>query len=214
MHKLLSFLVILFSFFVCYGQDVPEAIVWNNEVIDLQTFSILEEEPNFVWNIDKLIDAPMEYDDSGVDTLEFERWRLKYRISVHDLIENDAIVGYTILAETLPKPKAGWEYSPEKALALGKKMHVLLDANKIIIAIYSPIASGCDLVCVDLQTGREIWHAEVKQLMVEHSQYLNNIYLDKIDNRIVLVGNEIGGAYVQVFDIVTGENLFTKIRSK
>jgi len=204
----LALLFILFQSCISFGQETPDAFLWNEEIIDIKTLSPTDSASNLVWDIDALIDAPMSYESLGVDTLEFERWRLNYRITIEDKIVDNTIVGYNIHAATSPKPKAGWKYSPEEALALGDKMHIIVDENKLIVAAFSPIASGCDLVCINLQTGKEIWHADVQQLMVEHSKYLNEVYLDKIGNRIVLVGKEMGGSYVQVFDIETGKSLF------
>ncbi|MDX2359443.1 MAG: hypothetical protein QNK23_01460 [Crocinitomicaceae bacterium] len=215
--RITVFFSLLFVTSFCIGQERAEAIVWDGDILDLKTLTMLPmhaEKPEFVWDLDKLIASPVNHTDIGVDTLEFEKWRLQYRITLHDYFTDDAITGYSIVAETMPKPKAGWKYTTEQAKALGRNMQVIFDDNKLIVAVFSPIASGCDLVCINLQTGREIWHAEVEQLLVDHSQYLNNVYLDKFDDKIVLVGNEIGGAYVQIFDSATGKNLFTRTRSK
>ena len=66
---------------------------------------------------------------------------------------------------------------------------------------------------MDIHTGKEIWHGEIKQLYIEHSEYSNSLYVRLFDTQIVIAGDEAGGDYIQVIDINTGANIFTKIDS-
>lgn len=83
----------------------------------------------------------------------------------------------------------------------------ILKDNLLYIANYHPIATGSSLHCFNLSTGKMKWTADVKQLMVGHSEYYNTVTISMYKNKIIMEGNEASGDYVQIFDAETGKRL-------
>ena len=85
--------------------------------------------------------------------------------------------------------------------------NLLLNGNLLYIANYHEISTGSSLHCFNLETEKVEWHADVLQLSVDHSKYLNKVTLSMYENKLIMEGNEMGGNYVQFFDTKTGERL-------
>lgn len=83
----------------------------------------------------------------------------------------------------------------------------LLADSLLYVANYHPIATGSDLHCFDLRTGKRKWHGDVLQIQTGHSEYWNSVTLTKYKGKIVMEGNEAHGSYVQVFDAKSGKRL-------
>ena len=124
---------------------------------------------------------------------------------------DQSIYNYIISLQQKRNGRIKWEYSPETPLAIGESVKYIREENRLYIGVFSYIATGSDLVCLDIATGKEIWHAPVKQLMAEHSKYYNDIFLKLVDDKIVLAGLEASGEYLQVFDKNTGKLLFAEL---
>lgn len=85
----------------------------------------------------------------------------------------------------------------------------ILKNTTLVIATFSDIASGSDLTAYNINSGKVLWKADVKQLNASHSKYWNSVTLSLMGNKIIMEGNEAFGRYVQVFDFSTGKRLFT-----
>jgi hypothetical protein len=77
--------------------------------------------------------------------------------------------------------------------------------------MFTRTATGAELIALSRQSGRRIWTAEVRQLNVSHSKYLNDVALELDGDRVIMRGYEAGGCYVQVFDLATGRRLSSTI---
>jgi len=101
----------------------------------------------------------------------------------------------------IAKPRDFWANTAETVL-IGEVLYV---------AFYYGIATGSALYAFDINSGKEIWKAEVKQLNVDHSEYYNTVYLSAYKSRIIMEGIEAEGKYLQIFDSKTGERLYSSI---
>jgi hypothetical protein len=72
------------------------------------------------------------------------------------------------------------------------------------------LASGSRLFAVDFKTGAPRWSADVEQLNVSHSKYLNDVTLSLSGARVTMRGLESGGCYEQTFDAATGRRLTSR----
>lgn len=95
----------------------------------------------------------------------------------------------------------------------GDAVKAILANNTLYLAHYHNIATGCGLSAYDINTGTRIWRAEVKQLMVGHSEYYNLVYLSLAAGRLILEAHEAAGTYLQIFDPASGKRLFDQLPS-
>lgn len=95
----------------------------------------------------------------------------------------------------------------------GDAVKAVLAHNTLYLAHYHNIATGCGLSAYDITSGKRVWRADVKQLMVGHSEYYNLVYLSLAAGRLILEANEAAGAYLQIFDPATGQRLFEQMPS-
>ncbi|MEI6349087.1 MAG: hypothetical protein WCP69_14160 [Bacteroidota bacterium] len=132
-------------------------------------------------------------------------------IKIEEIIAKDVIYGYQISSWDITKKIKQWTFSDtlHGIAACGK---VILCDQKLYIASFDFISTGSGLVCLNQNTGTPVWNAKVTQMLVDHSEYSNDIFLNKIDDLIILVGDEAGGKYIQVFNAKTGENIFTEMK--
>lgn len=83
--------------------------------------------------------------------------------------------------------------------------------DTLFVAAHSHIASGCEVVAVDLQSGKTLWKTRLQGIgPIEHSQYLNRINIDTDGKRIIVYGNEANGRYIEHLDLKTGKMLVNK----
>jgi hypothetical protein len=81
----------------------------------------------------------------------------------------------------------------------------------LYIAEYDPIATGCAVVAVNLQTGENLWQTPLEGNSPEwHSKYRNSVNIETDGQRIIVNGNESHGRYVEILDIETGKRLINK----
>jgi hypothetical protein len=78
----------------------------------------------------------------------------------------------------------------------------------VVLAAYSRISSGCELIALDAETGALRWRSALTALgPVKHSKYRNEVQLDVISGQIVVYGYEASGRYIEVVDRETGRTL-------
>ena len=132
-------------------------------------------------------------------------------IKIDEFIAKDVVYGYQISSWDITKKTKQWIFldTLHGVATCGK---VLTCDNKLYIATFDFISTGSGLVCLNQSTGTLLWNAKVKQMFIDHSEYSNDVFLNKIGDLIILVGDEAGGKYIQVFNAKTGENIFTETK--
>ena len=83
----------------------------------------------------------------------------------------------------------------------------LVDGDRLILANYHRDATGATLFALDLGSGALRWTADVEQLNVAHSEYYNDVALERRGAELVMRGYEAAGCYVQSFDLQSGRRL-------
>ena len=82
----------------------------------------------------------------------------------------------------------------------------------LFVTDFSPIATGCALVAIDLKTGKEVWKTRLKGLgPIAHTKYRNRVMIDVDGKAIVVRGNEAAGRYLEFVDIKTGKMLANRV---
>jgi hypothetical protein len=78
----------------------------------------------------------------------------------------------------------------------------------LYIAEYSPIASGCEVVALDLKTGKQLWRSRLHGIgPTSHSKYLNLVNIETDGEIVIVTGNEAAGRYVEHLDLESGKTL-------
>jgi hypothetical protein len=80
----------------------------------------------------------------------------------------------------------------------------------LFLAEYCPIATGCEVVALDLKTGKTYWKSRLfgtGPTPLWHSKYSNHINIETDGKRVIVYGNEDDGQYVEHLDINTGKTL-------
>jgi hypothetical protein len=78
----------------------------------------------------------------------------------------------------------------------------------LYIADFEHYAQGCEVLAVDLRSGKELWHSRLQGIeSVAHSRYYNFINIETDGRRIIVFGNEAHGRYIEQLDIDTGKTL-------
>ncbi len=103
---------------------------------------------------------------------------------------------------TTPIPRGAW----------GRDAAVLLADDALVIAVFDRISSGAALFSVDARTGAVRWTAADVGISVSHSEYWNDVSLERRGGAVVIHGTEAGGCYVQAFDLATGKRLASRIK--
>jgi hypothetical protein len=95
------------------------------------------------------------------------------------------------------------------SLQKGHESTVFTRWNEILyIAEYSPNATGCDVVAVDLNTGKQLWRTGLQGIgPTAHSKYLNLVNIETDGQRVTVTGNEAHGRYVEQVDVHSGKSL-------
>lgn len=106
-----------------------------------------------------------------------------------------------------------WKYKYNQNIVYASSITALVHGNKLILAIYHPISTGSDLLALDLNTGKLLWHANVEQVNASHSEYYNTVNLYAYKDKVLMEGIESYGKYLQVFDINTGAALYSDLYS-
>jgi hypothetical protein len=83
--------------------------------------------------------------------------------------------------------------------------------DTLYIAEYSPIASGCEVVALDLKTGKQLWKTRLQGIgEVAHSKYSNFVNIETDGRRVIISGNEAHGRYIEHLDRQTGKTIANK----
>ena len=213
--QILLLIIVTFAT-ACNSQEKEDmkhkGIIFKDEIFDLDDLKFsLEKDTsklNIVWNTNN---EPNNFSDSKSTVTVTDKTGKEFQVSVTEEVIDSTLVNYIIELKDEKLKKTVWKYSPNQALSIGNGIKAVVKNNKLIVAVYCPIATGSDLVCIDIYSGKEIWHGDIKQIRASHSQYSNVVHIKAFDNKIILAGNELGYRYLQVIDINTGANLFSTI---
>jgi hypothetical protein len=91
-----------------------------------------------------------------------------------------------------------------------RDVETLVKDSVLVMATYSKLATGSALSAYNIKNGNLLWEADVKQFMVDHSEYYNNVTLSLYGDKVIMEGTETHGSYLQIFDIKSGKRLFIK----
>jgi hypothetical protein len=84
--------------------------------------------------------------------------------------------------------------------------------DRLYLADFCPIASGCRVVAVNLKTGERLWERSLRGLgPIRHSKYRNRINMTTDGRVITIWGNESSGRYVELLDQKTGRTVGHKV---
>ncbi len=99
-------------------------------------------------------------------------------------------------------------YSYERA----SKATVFARSKDVLyIAEYFPITTGCEVVAVDLISGKQLWKTRLIGNSPDgHSKYENKVNIETDGNIVIVNGKEDHGRYVEHLDIRTGKMLRNK----
>ena len=219
---ILSLFIATFAIAACNGQiendTKHKVIIFKDDIFDLDNLNILANidgeidtaKLDIVWNINNEKAENNVIKPHSKVTIKDKEER-EFEIKITEILAKEANQNYAVVLKNKEKGETAWTYSDFSSCYFGHTIQMIVAGNKIIIATHSPIATGSDLVCLDIYSGKEIWRGDIKQLNVGHSKYSNSVYLKSFDDKIVIAGDESGGDYIQVIDINTGANLFTKM---
>lgn len=99
-----------------------------------------------------------------------------------------------------------------KVAPFGEAGRAVVVGDTLVLAVHSPIASGCALLGLHRTTGAVLYQADVLELPIAHSAYLNDVDLEIRGKLVRLSGREAGIRYEQLFDAATGKRLFAEAR--
>ena len=100
-----------------------------------------------------------------------------------------------------------WETHDEGAFAFS--------GDLLVYSNHSRIATGCEILAVDLTDGSVAWSTHLKGAgPISHSEYRNRINLVLADGKVTIYGNESGGQYIEILDVKTGEMISNTLGSK
>jgi hypothetical protein len=84
--------------------------------------------------------------------------------------------------------------------------------NILYIADFSPIASGCAVVAVELTTGQQLWRSVLEGIdtTLPYSEYTNRVNIETDGHIVIVRGNESHGRYIEHLDCRNGKTLVNK----
>ncbi len=81
----------------------------------------------------------------------------------------------------------------------------------LFLAKYCPISTGCEVVAIEIATGKELWKSSLEGIgPTGHSKYRNRVNIETDGKKIIVYGNESNGKYVEHLDINSGKMLLNK----
>ncbi len=79
----------------------------------------------------------------------------------------------------------------------------------VLVAEFSPIATGCAISAYDLENGMSVWHTDLEGLgPIDHSKYSNRVQMEVIDRVLVVRGWEAAGHYIECLSIADGHRVW------
>jgi hypothetical protein len=76
----------------------------------------------------------------------------------------------------------------------------------LYVAEHSPIATGCEVVAINLNTGEQVWRTRLKGLgHIIHEEYSNEVNIGTDGNQLIVWGKEHDGRYIEHLDVQSGK---------
>jgi hypothetical protein len=106
---------------------------------------------------------------------------------------------------------------PKVAISGHTQSAIVVRGDRLYVAGFSPIATGCKVTAYDLTTGKKAWEKELDGIgPVDHSKYRNRVAMGvekhptATHSALVVTGSEAYGRYIEVLDLGTGKQLAHK----
>jgi hypothetical protein len=105
-----------------------------------------------------------------------------------------------------------WTVAPRAGRALGEAASTVLAGDLLILAHFHRHSTGAGLFAFDVRTGATRWIGDPEQVGASHSEYFNDVAIERRGDTIVMRGWEASGCYVQTFDLATGKRLSSHMK--
>jgi hypothetical protein len=93
----------------------------------------------------------------------------------------------------------------------GETVFVVGD-KAVYYAEFHPHSTGCEVVAVDLKTGKQLWRHDLKGLgPIAHSKYRNQVVLEIDELTVRVLGKESAGRYLEYVDRDSGRTVGHKV---
>jgi hypothetical protein len=80
--------------------------------------------------------------------------------------------------------------------------------NVVYYAEFHPHSTGCEVVAINLETGKQLWRHPLKGMgSISHSKYRNQVILDIDELTVRVLGKESAGRYVEYVDRESGRTV-------
>ena len=217
MEKIICTIIILF---VSYTQSdcqnnkstAPKksVIVFKDWALDLNQQKFIGKadytKNDIIWDVNKLPSYWGRNGQERIETRDFipikNQTEIIGYLKVYERVIKNTLQGTIIEMWDKSKKNKIWTFTNELS-SPANCASVVSDKNLLYIVTFNLISTGSDLVCLDKLTGKLIWKADVKQLLVAHSKYSNEVFITKYGNSIIIAGDEAGGSYLQFFNAKT-----------
>ena len=220
MNQLLLLFLGAFSLFACNNENPDDK---KAQVKPYENDTIHIEKPIFVifqsWMLDvnqlKLVDTIKNNAENIIWDVSKEHsiWDDTRRVEnpFFPVICNSDTTGFLQISDSTllyydSFKKQVWK--TKYATTFRKYCRAFSSGNSLFVSFYSPIATGSSLLCYDINNGKNLWIGDIKQMMISHSKYRNEVFIYKTNSRIIVAGQEAMGNILQVIDSKTGKNLF------
>jgi hypothetical protein len=90
------------------------------------------------------------------------------------------------------------------------RAETLVVDSTLLLATWPNIATGSALAAYNINNGKLLWKADVRQLNAAHSQYFNAVNLSCYKDKVIMEGREAAGNYLQIFNLRNGKRLYTE----
>jgi hypothetical protein len=82
----------------------------------------------------------------------------------------------------------------------------------VYYAEFHPHSSGCEVVALSLETGKQLWRHQLKGLgPISHSKYRNQVVLEIDELTVHVIGKESAGRYIEYVDRDSGRTVGHKV---
>ena len=124
-----------------------------------------------------------------------------------DLVATSGAASYRLaLTDQLRLSGAGWSIEfPDGVRDELTGAAMVADADRVYVATYDRIATGCDLAAYAASDGHQVWAVGLDGAgPVAHSKYSNRVQLRLIDGKPTVFGAEAAHRYIEIRDPATG----------
>jgi outer membrane protein assembly factor BamB len=89
---------------------------------------------------------------------------------------------------------------------------LVVEGKHLYAALYSDIATGCEVIALDAETGKLRWRMRLQGLgPLHHSKYQNRVQIRILNTWLVIFGDEAAGKYIEVLDPERGGTISNRV---